>query len=54
MFFLECADNPKLKQFYEDNGFVYFGERELDRDEKKHNVGTSLLKMLCDLSDIDT
>lgn len=52
--FLECADNPKLKQFYEDNGFVYFGERELDRDEKKHNVGTSLLKMLCDLSDIDT
>lgn len=50
--FLECADNPKLRKFYEDNGFRYFGERTLDRDEKKYNTGEYLLKMLCDLSNI--
>lgn len=48
--FLECADNPKLKEFYENNGFRYFGERKLDRDERKYNVGEYLLKMVCDLS----
>lgn len=51
--FLECADNSKLRQFYEENGFRYFGERKLDKDEKKHNTGEYLLKMLCDLSDIN-
>lgn len=49
--FLECADNPKLKDFYEKNGFVYFGQRQLDRDEKKYNTGEYLLKMLRDLSE---
>lgn len=48
--FLECADSPKLRKFYEDNGFIYFGERKLDRDERKYNQGEYLLKMLCDLS----
>lgn len=48
--FVECADNPKLRMFYEQNGFMYFGQRQLDRDEKKYNTGEYLLKMLCDLS----
>ena len=49
--FLECADNERLKEFYIDNGFRYFGERKLDRDERKYNTGERLLKMVCDLSD---
>lgn len=48
--FLECSNTPKLKEFYEKNGFIYFGERKLDNDEKKYNEGEYLLKLLCDLS----
>lgn len=48
--FLECEDIPKLKEFYESNGFVYFDKRNLDRDERKHNQGEYLLQMLRDLS----
>lgn len=48
--FLECEDVPKLKEFYEENGFVCFAKRRLERDEKKENSGEYLLQMLCDLT----
>ena len=51
--FIECADTPKLVSFYENNGFRTFGKRKLDADEKKHSSGEYLLRMICDLSNID-
>lgn len=48
--FLECEDKSKLKEFYESNGFVHFGNRNLDKDERERNSGQYLLQMLCDLS----
>lgn len=32
--YLECVDKPILTNFYADNGFVEFGRRSLDKDEK--------------------
>ena len=51
--FLECEDNPKLKEFYENNGFVCFGKRNLERDERENNAGEYLLQMLRDLSNYE-
>ena len=51
--YLECEDKEKLKEFYESNGFVCFGKRNLDRDERKNNAGEYLLQMLRDLSNLD-
>lgn len=51
--FLECEDTPKLKDFYEQNGFVCFGKRNLERDERDTNKGEYLLQMLRDLSKYD-
>lgn len=48
--FLECEDKPKLREFYEENGFVCFGKRNLERDEREQIHGEYLLQMLCDLS----
>lgn len=48
--FIECEDKEKLKEFYESNGFVCFGKRNLEKDEKDMNSGSYLLQMLCDLS----
>lgn len=48
--FLECEDKSRLKEFYESNGFVCFGKRNLERDEMDKNEGQYLLQMLCDLS----
>lgn len=48
--FLECEDNEKLKEFYESNGFVCFGKRNLEKDERYKNNGNYLLQMLRDLS----
>lgn len=48
--FLECEDKPRLKEFYEDNGFVCFGKRSLERDERDKNSGDYLLQMLKDLT----
>lgn len=31
--YLECQDNLKLTNFYENNGFIKFGKRRLDMDE---------------------
>ena len=35
--YLECEDQPKLIQFYENNNFKLFGKRELDKDETNIN-----------------
>jgi len=43
--FLECNDTPKLLDFYKDNGFVAFGNRKLDKDEKDLNC-TYLVQMI--------
>ena len=48
--FLECEDKTKLKEFYENNGFVCFGKRNLEKDERDKNSGDYLLQMLRDLS----
>jgi len=48
--FIECEDKDKLKEFYESNGFICFGKRNLEKDEKDRNSGNYLLQMLCDLS----
>lgn len=48
--FLECEDKSKLKDFYENNGFVCFGRRNLEKDERDKNKGDYLLQMLRDLS----
>ena len=48
--FLECEDKQRLKEFYESNGFVCFGKRNLEKDERDKNSGEYLLQMLCDLS----
>lgn len=51
--FLECEDIDKLREFYEDNGFEYFGKRNLEKDERDKNKGEYLLQMLRDLSKYD-
>lgn len=43
--YLECENTPKLLEFYQRNGFVVFGERELDTDEKNLQTQT-LLQLL--------
>lgn len=48
--YLECEDKPKLIEFYESNGFVNFGKRELDKDEKDDLSGRYLIQMLKYLS----
>ena len=48
--FLECEDKTKLKEFYENNGFVCFGKRNLEKDERDKNSGDYLLQILRDLS----
>lgn len=44
--YLECEDNPRLINFYESNGFVNFGTRQLDPDEKEFLKGKYLIQML--------
>lgn len=48
--FLECEDTPRLIEFYESNGFVTFGKRNLEKDEKDDHKSKYLFQMLCDLS----
>lgn len=48
--FLECEDKAKLEEFYNRNGFVCFGKRNLEKDERDKNSGEYLLQMLRDLS----
>lgn len=48
--YLECEDKPKLIQFYKDNGFVEFGHRDLERDERDRQSGNYLVQLLKYLS----
>jgi len=47
--YLECEDNDKLRDFYSSNGFVVFGKRFLDPDERDDFSGNYLLQMIKDL-----
>lgn len=44
--YLECEDVAKLKEFYTSNGFIAFGKRELDSDEKDDFSGNYLMQMV--------
>lgn len=44
--YVECEDVTFLKQFYRDNGFVEFGKRRLDKDERTEMTGTHLIQLL--------
>ena len=44
--YLECEDKLRLMDFYDRNGFVKFGSRVLDDDEKDSIYGDHLLQML--------
>ena len=48
--YLECEDNDKLIDFYEQNGFVDFGKRLLDRDETDAMKGEYLIQVVKYLS----
>lgn len=44
--YLECEDKPKLRQFYENYGFVEFDRRILEKDERTIMDGSYLVQML--------
>lgn len=44
--YLECENNPKLIDFYSDNGFVNFGPNRTDYDELDNAPTKSLILML--------
>lgn len=44
--YLECEDIDRLKDFYSLNGYVEFGKRRLDKDERTEMCGTHLIQML--------
>lgn len=44
--YLECEDKWQLTNFYEANGFVQFGHRDLDRDERDTQSGNYLVQLL--------
>lgn len=44
--YVECEDVEYLKNFYQDNGFVIFGKRRLDKDEKTDICGQYLIQLL--------
>jgi hypothetical protein len=44
--YLECEDKPSLIKFYVGNGFVSFGKRDLERDERDTQSGNYLVQML--------
>lgn len=48
--YLECEDIPQLVPFYEKNGFVSFGRRNLEEKEGRIYKGEYLLQMLKYLS----
>lgn len=43
--YVECEDKEKLLQFYQNNGFVLFGKRKLDKDETMIE-GEGLMQLL--------
>lgn len=44
--YLECEDKECLTNFYSENGFVNFGKRRLEKDEKDELSGEYLIQML--------
>lgn len=44
--YVECEDVDYLKAFYQSNGFVIFGKRALDKDEKTDICGDYLMQLL--------
>lgn len=44
--YVECEDVEYLKEFYQSNGFVIFGKRALDKDEKTNMCGDHLMQLL--------
>lgn len=44
--YLECENCTRLTEFYESNGLVKFGERELDSDESGMNEGKCFIQYL--------
>jgi hypothetical protein len=44
--YLECEDKSVLNQFYSNNGFIGFGARDLDEDEKGLMSSKQLVQML--------
>lgn len=44
--YLECEDKPHLIEFYESNGFIKFGNRDLERDERDRQSGQYLVQLL--------
>lgn len=44
--YLECEDKPQLLRFYRDNGFVDFGHRDLEKDERDRQSGNYLVQLL--------
>ena len=44
--YLECEDKVRLLEFYRNNGFVDFGKRELEVDEKDDMEGKYLIQLL--------
>lgn len=44
--YLECEDTTKLVEFYRNNGFYYFGRRQLDRDERDDYKSHSLVQLM--------
>ncbi|MEA4872000.1 MAG: GNAT family acetyltransferase [Synergistaceae bacterium] len=44
--YVECEDKVKLRDFYEDNGFVIFNERQLDARSKEKMGVDYLLQLL--------
>ena len=43
--YVECEDVDFLKDFYQSNGFVVFGSRKLDKDERTEMCGTHLVQL---------
>mgnify|MGYP007125564718 CR=1 FL=1 len=44
--YLECEDKPKLIQFYSNNGFIEFGKRAKDSEDKDLIEGEYLVQLL--------
>lgn len=44
--YLECEEKEVLLDFYKSNGFVEFGKRKLDKDEKDDLCGEYLMQLL--------
>ena len=44
--YLECEDKPQLLDFYQENGFVQFNKRLMDRDEADVMDGRYLIQLL--------